>query len=380
MSNKSAPLRPPDDPDELDAGLVALITSAWQISWMPADLLAMADRDLAPSTVRLAAALILREHDVQGYGGRLSPRWQIQLAHVREVAGDGEQTVTSRHRGWRTDRLDLWFRLVHLPGLRRLGPLPGEAEVSAPRPVGSETPSPQWALDVDILRKVRALLAKAESSAFEAEAEAFTAKAQTLITDHSLADALRSSGNAGGDGGPDAIRLAVERPYDREKFHLLCVVARSNRAKAILHDGLGLATIVGYPIDLEATELLFTSLLVQSSRAMLRHGSTTDGYGNSTTRAFRRSFLVGFAGRIDERLTTENAQATERAAAAAEPDGPLLPVLASRAAEVDRLVDEVFPALSRLRPSQATFDGSGYIAGVAAADRADLATRRPLAS
>jgi hypothetical protein len=113
---------------------------------------------------------------------------------------------------------------------------------------------------------------------------------------------------------------------------------------------------------------------------MLQHGSTTDGCGNSTTRAFRRSFLVGFAGRIDERLTTENAQATERAAATADPERPLLPVLASRAVEVERLVDEAFPDLSRMRPSHATFDGSGYTAGVAAADRADLATRRPLAS
>jgi len=62
------------------------------------------------------------------------------------------------------------------------------------------------------------------------------------------------------------------------------------------------------------------------SCAMLRHGSTTDGYGNATTRAFRRSFLLESAGR----LTTENTRATQRATATAAPDWPLLPVLAGR--------------------------------------------------
>ena len=36
------PGRPPDDPDELDAGLVAFITSAWSIGWMPAYLRSLA--------------------------------------------------------------------------------------------------------------------------------------------------------------------------------------------------------------------------------------------------------------------------------------------------------------------------------------------------
>jgi hypothetical protein len=372
------PPAPPDDVDELDAGLVALITGAWSLGWMPGDLLAMADHELRTSGRRLTAALILREHHHQGYGDRCSPRWLVQLSRVREAVGDHVAVVASRHRGWRSDRLELWSRLMCLPHLRRLGPMPGHADPAAVRAAaqGSDQPA---SVDDDVLRKVRALLAKAESSPFEAEAEMFIAKAQTLIADHSLADALRASRDGAASDGPDAIRLAIERPYDREKFALLGTVARANRARAILHDGLGLATVVGFTVDLEATELLFTSLLVQSSRAMRRHGSTTDEYGNSTTRAFRRSFMVGFAGRIDQRLTAENQRATARAAAA-EPDAPLLPVLASRATAVDRRVDEIFPELSRMRPTRARFDGSGYSAGVAAADRADLAARRRLAS
>jgi hypothetical protein len=373
------PRRPPEDPDELDACLVELITRAWGTGWMPADLLAAVDHECDRRTVPLTAALIQREHTERDYGGRLSARWQSQLASVREVTADPTGTINARKRGWRSDRLELWSLLGCLPNLSQLGPLPGEADPETSRSDGKENSGTGEPIDHNVLRRVRALLAKAESSDFDAEADAFTAKAQAMISEHSLAAALRSGVGADTTDGPDSIRLAVERPYDREKFHLLAVVGRANRCQAILHDRLGFATIIGYPIDLDATELLFTSLLVQATRAMHRHGSTTDAYGNSTTKAFRRSFLVGFAGRIGERLTAETERATTEAAAAS-PDTPLLPVLAGRADRVESAVGDAFPRLTSMRQSRAAFDGSGYTAGVSAADRADLAARRPLAS
>lgn len=372
--------RPPDDPAELDAGLIDLVTTAWQSGWMPADLLAMIRHTCSARETRLAAALLLREHDQQGYGERLSPRWQTQLVEARSLARDVEATIAARPRGWRSHRTELWLALASLPPLRRLGPLPGNAEPMAERGDPGDASTARRAVDHEVLRKVRALLAKAESSPFEAEATAFTAKAQALITSHSLADALLSPVDGDIPDGPDARRLAVERPYDREKFYLLGAVAESNRCRAVLHSGLGLATVVGFSIDLDATELLFTSLLVQASHSMQHHGSTTDAYGNSTTRTFRRSFLTGFAGRVGERLSAETERATAQAAGAAEPDAPLLPVLLGRAEQVKETVGEIFPDLQRMRPSQATFDGSGYTAGVAAANKADLAARRPLAS
>ena len=54
------PGRPPDDPDELDAGLVALISRAWTGGWMRTDLLGAVAHCCGPASVRLAAALIQR--------------------------------------------------------------------------------------------------------------------------------------------------------------------------------------------------------------------------------------------------------------------------------------------------------------------------------
>ena len=82
-------------------------------------------------------------------------------------------------------------------------------------------------------------------------------------------------------------------------------------------------TVVGFPADLNAVELLFTSLLVQANTAMLRAGGKKDEFGRSRTRAFRQSFLVSYAIRIGERLEEATAHATAEAVdelAAAERD------------------------------------------------------------
>jgi hypothetical protein len=54
------------------------------------------------------------------------------------------------------------------------------------------------------------------------------------------------------------------------------------------------------PVDLETTELLFTSLLVQAGRAM--NVAAAAGGAHARSAAFRRSFLRSFGWRIGERL------------------------------------------------------------------------------
>jgi hypothetical protein len=60
-----------------------------------------------------------------------------------------------------------------------------------------------------------------------------------------------------------------------------------------------LPAVIGFPADLDAVELLFTSLLVQANTAMLRAGAKRDQYGRSRTRAFRQSFLMSYAIRME---------------------------------------------------------------------------------
>jgi hypothetical protein len=224
-------------------------------------------------------------------------------------------------------------------------------------------------MDAKMLARVRALLAKAESTTFEEEATALTAKAQELIARYSLDDALLAA--AGGDPtDPHERRVLIEAPYATAKFHLLGTVADANRCTVVLMQPESIASVFGYPFDLDATDVLFTSLLVQATTQVLAAGPRQDGFGRSTTRSFRRSFLLAYADRIGERLQA----ATDAATAATARGDELLPILASRSAEVAAARDRAFPHVTtvHMRASHP----EGWRAGRAAADRADLASRR----
>ncbi|MCB1014281.1 MAG: DUF2786 domain-containing protein [Acidimicrobiales bacterium] len=223
-----------------------------------------------------------------------------------------------------------------------------------------------------VLARVRALLAKAESTTFPEEAEALTAKAQELMARHSLDDALASAAASDGAGTrsarPGRRRVEIATPYVSPKVHLLSAVARANRCEAVWLRDDAVVVVFGFEVDLEAVELLFTSLLVQATAAALAAGPRTDRSGRSRTRSFRSSFLVSFAARIGERLVEATAAAEE--VAAAEAGAGLVPVLADRSEAVRAERDAAFP---RVRTARTTVtNGEGWSAGRRAADRASL--------
>jgi len=225
-------------------------------------------------------------------------------------------------------------------------------------------------IDERVLVRVRALLAKAESTTYPEEAEALTAKAHELMARYAI-DRARVEAGAGA-GGPGLRTIVIDHPYPSARFTLLSLVADANRCRAVWDKRAGSATVIGYEVDAEVVELLYTSLLVQATAELLRHGPKTDARGRSRTRGFRHSFLLAFAWRIGQRLAEQTA-ATE-AVAAVEPGTDLVPVLAHRRAEVDRATAEAFPRLGRVRASVS--NGEGLLAGRAAADRADLGRER----
>jgi hypothetical protein len=131
--------------------------------------------------------------------------------------------------------------------------------------------------------------------------------------------------------------------------------------------------VLGFPSDLDAVELLFTSLLVQATTALVHAGSRQDARGRSSTRSFRHSFLTAYAQRIGERLDGATGEAVRQAAA--EPAGrDLLPVLAAREESVEQAVAALFPKLTRHRVG-AVRNHEGWLAGRAAADLASLNAR-----
>lgn len=221
--------------------------------------------------------------------------------------------------------------------------------------------------DPRILEKVRALLAKAESTTFPEEAEALSAKAQELMARHSIDEAMVG----GVDDGPAGVRVAIDDPYAGAKSVLLAVVASANRCRSVWSKHLGFSTVFGYESDLDFVEVLYTSLLVQATSAMVAAGSQFDRAGRSRTRSFRQSFLLAYANRIGDRL--REAREASSAEAAEKYGEALLPVLADRSAAVDAACDAAFPgAVSR---SVSISNAAGWAAGSAAADLASLSGR-----
>jgi hypothetical protein len=225
-----------------------------------------------------------------------------------------------------------------------------------------------------MLTRVRALLAKAESTEFEAEAETFTAAAQSLMARYSIDVAMLAAqpGSRSGAEGPQERRLSIDAPYEVPKLMLLHVVASANRCRSVWHREVGFATVLGFTPDLQAVEVLFTSLLVQATTAMTRAGSRRDGSGRLRTRSFRRSFLTAYAQRIGEWLLEVTGDAVRQASA--EMGRDLLPVLVTRNQAVDDKVEQLFPKLDTFGPS-AINNYEGWIAGLVAADQAVLDTR-----
>ncbi len=360
----------------LTAAIESGVTAAWRFGWQPADVVRAVGRELGGGHARVAGDAIAAE--MRGYAAAtVDDRWRAQLttldARVWWAGGDGYLQARGDRDGLGraaviTRALEVIFVLGRLPRLPPLCPPPGTARRGtndAARP----GPSRSRAVDERMLTRIRALLAKAESTEFPDEAEALSARAQELMARHSIDRALVDAGS-GGSNEPEGRRLPVENPYEAPKALLVDVVAAANRCRSVWHRKLGFSTVYGFAADLGAVELLYTSLLVQATTAMVRAGARRDPYGRSRTRSFRSSFLAAYAQRIGERLRAAADEVTTQAAA--ESTGKdLLPVLAARDQAVDRAVEAMFPELEERKLAGAR-DYEGWISGRAAADLASL--------
>lgn len=256
--------------------------------------------------------------------------------------------------------MEVLAELLHLPRLAKLAPPPSAWGRERRRSRSGAGSNPK------VTERVRALLAKAESTTFPAEAEALTAKAQELIARHAIDRAVLEDG-AGGGAAPGVVgrRVLIDDPYAPSKATLLGAIARANRCQAVWSSELGFSTVFGHPGDLDSVELLHNSLLTQATAAMLAAGTAG---AHRRTRSFRGSFLLSFAHRIGERLRAAAAGAVKDARE--EHGDRLLPVLVAQEEAVQQARDEAFPNLRRHKVT--TVDPAGRAAGRAAADMAQL--------
>jgi Protein of unknown function (DUF2786) len=377
---------------ELAGSLRMAVTAAWRRGWQPAELVRHVGRETGDAHAQMAADMIADE--MRAYAAAtVDDRWLAQLTALGCAAWWGNDAGaylgrwSARRARSNQDAVSTGLELLHvlhrLVVLPRLCPLPGTArrpgEAGAARPRSADAGR---AADERVLSKIRALLAKAESTEFAEEAEALSARAQELMAKYSIDHALLAA-EAGRRDEPASRRLPVDNPYEAAKASLLSAVAEANRCRTVWLTGLGMSAVIGFATDLDAVEMLFTSLLVQANAAMLRAGAKRDAYGRSRTRAFRQSFLVAYAVRIGERLAgvaDEVADEAERRAAAAATGLSLLPVLAARSRAVDDAVDAMFGgSLTHGRGTRVT-DSEGWYSGRAAADLATLHAHREVSS
>ncbi|MEP6625256.1 MAG: DUF2786 domain-containing protein [Acidimicrobiia bacterium] len=353
--------------------LLRQVPLVWTNGWQPAELHRQVHRATNGAGAKLTLGLIANDHDGRD-GATIDRRWSSQLSELGVPAGvDPDWIVHWSAR--RTDDdttlallIDMVRAIANLRPLAILIPPPGTTAGTEPV-VDLHSP-----VDDPKLDRVRALLAKAESTEFEAEAEAFTAKAQELMARYSIDAAMLSARTANPDA-PVTVRIPVDNPYADAKSLLCQIVAEHSRARAVRLTDYGMSTVIGFAPDVAATEILFTSLLVQAQTAMQSTVVTAAGT-RARSAAFRSAFFLAYAHRVGERLAEINAHVADRAAR--DLGTSLVPVLTARNLAVDHAVHEQFGQLSESRPRGAR-DAAGWASGRLAADgaRLNLADIRP---
>ena len=369
----------------INGQLVAVVTRLYESGWQPSDIAHVVKREWNLCAGRLAVAIIAAEARSSQAAQRAPHEWLAQLDELgafdatRGVILGGYDhafTVWSKAERMHSDEtlatgLQVLAQLLMSPRQPVLMALPSTWGASNRGTMAHQPSVVAGAVDAKALKLIRALLSKAEGTTFEAEAEAFTAKAQEMMTRYSIdAAVLASAGQhaaAGKSCGVHSRRVHIDSPYADEKAGFLAVLAQVNGARSIWSPQVGAATVMGFPVDLQLTDLLFTSLLFQATKAS---AEATAHDRRLRTPSFRRAFLVAFADRIGERLESTKFHASK----AAERDygTSLVPILAHRGEAVTQAYEQTFPNAT-VMPSR-RLNAYGWHAGRAAADLAKIGT------
>jgi cytosine/adenosine deaminase-related metal-dependent hydrolase len=225
-----------------------------------------------------------------------------------------------------------------------------------------------------LLDRVRKLLAKAEAEGVTAaEAQALTAKAAELMAKYGIDRALLAARRPETDK-PDNRMVEIYNPWARVQAHLLCGLAAALRCQCILLPTPAGQRVhmFGYASDLERADVLYTSVLIQ-----MWHGLAAAGVPARapSVRAWRRSWLLGFAAAVIARVRAAEQDAERSAATAPSGDGSSSAalVLADRALVIRQHVARAYPVT---RTARVTYSGSGYGDGYAQGKRADIGAGR----
>jgi hypothetical protein len=224
-----------------------------------------------------------------------------------------------------------------------------------------------------LLERVRKLLAKAEDGGVTpAEAEALTAKAAELMARYGIDRALLAAARPETDQPANRV-IDVPNPWAQVRAHLLAGLVGAMRCQCVLLPAAGgkRVHVFGYTSDLERAEMLYTSLLVQMAHGLAAAEVPATA---RSARAWRRSWLLGYASAVVARVRAAEERAASDAEDRRDGAGPSTAlVLADRSLVVRRHCEEAYPVTRKMR---ITYTGSGYRTGYAAGERADIGGTR----
>jgi hypothetical protein len=145
----------------------------------------------------------------------------------------------------------------------------------------------------DVIRKVEALLQKANSSMYVEESKAFQQKAQELMTKYQVEET-----DLFGRSKDEIIsnrRVEVPPPYVIDKSILLGSIARQNFCRVLR--GSDYIIIYGYESDIELSLVMYNYLVVD----MFSKAAQNIPSSGATT-SWKKSFFGGYAATISRRL------------------------------------------------------------------------------
>ena len=327
-----------------DAVLGVAVRAAWESGWQPADLASWPGVSWTRPAAGVLLEAIVIESRRYARGDRASA-----LAAGRRL-GRGRARVRGRRRA---GQLRAWAgRHGSVPAaalvvlLRVLAALRRAAGRSngccrCPGAPAARRRRPEGEVDHKVLAKVRALLAKAESTEFPEEAEALSAKAQELMSRYSLHRAVldHDRGRAPTASGR---RLWMDAPYPGAKVLLVQAVAAANRCRTVWRERPGLRH--GGRAGHRAGHRRAAQHLAAAAGQPGHAGRRAAGHPRRhLAHPLVPAVLPGrLRVRIGERLAAADTSATTRRGAA---DEKLLPVLAARSRAADEMIDRLFPGM-----------------------------------
>jgi hypothetical protein len=227
--------------------------------WQPAVLDRVVGREVGSQASSVLRSVVAAEAaSYESLGREVAPHWMAQLESIeaRRWWSDGRPYLLQIDQPWADVvgcTITLMTVLGHVPEIPLLTPPPAQWRA------GRNTAAPS-SLPPGLLERVRALLAKAESTPFDAEADAFTAKAQQLMARHRIDRVVLESTTRNDEDAPTGRRLLIDDPYADAKAMLLQAICAANGGHSVWSKGMGFS---------EATEAAVADAEAETGRSLV---------------------------------------------------------------------------------------------------------------